>query len=298
MLFRAQMWPQRKRSRSTRRPRLPRYLPSDMIFQILSHLPPKVLVRFMSVCTAWNSTIRSQEFIKARHDRSMKANSPRTILFQRPSKEFSLSVNFDGEGFDNAVPPLRIRQPPQPQASMFGYCNGLVCIKYRNSLSEAQSFLIWNPSIHRFKRIPFTAIELPADTKKWPAWYGFGYDSTNDDYKLVRVIATEKYDEFPAPPVKYEYPKLWTLEVLDGYPCVYPRPHSPAKYIDRSDAWIMKKECGGEGHHLGLGGALFRYDLEKKILEEVDIFGKPSGFSTAISLGNLHLLDGDPVIPS
>lgn len=31
MLFRAQMWPQRKRSRSTRRPRLPRYLPSDDI---------------------------------------------------------------------------------------------------------------------------------------------------------------------------------------------------------------------------------------------------------------------------
>lgn len=118
---------------------------------------------------------------------------------------------------------------------------------------------------------------------------------------------------------------------MDGYPCVYPRPHSPAKYIDRSGAWIMKKEYGGggtsswtrlytidmydvpRGHRyckpllfsrtremvlLQVGGSLFWYDLEKKILEEVDIFGKPSGFSTAISLGNLHLLDGDPVIPS
>ncbi|KAL6214939.1 hypothetical protein ACLB2K_014371 [Fragaria x ananassa] len=81
-----------------------------------------------------------QDFIKAHHNRSMKANSPRTILFHRPSKKFSLSVNFDGEGFDNAVPPWRIRQPQQRQASMFGYCNRLVCIKYRNSLSEAQSF--------------------------------------------------------------------------------------------------------------------------------------------------------------
>lgn len=196
----------------------------------------------MSVCKAWKSTIRSQEFIKAHHDRSMKANSPRTILFQRPSKEFSLSVNFDGEGFDNAVPPLRIRQPPQPQASMFGYCNGLVCIKYRNSLSEAQSFLVWNPSIHRFKRIPFTAIELPADTKKWPAWYGFGYDSTNDDYKLVRVVVFTKNDDEMGSEVKIYSLKSNTWKKIQSLPCIkelgmYSRQPS---FLNGALHWLMR----------------------------------------------------------
>ncbi|KAM1464191.1 hypothetical protein ACFXTO_043883 [Malus domestica] len=39
---------------------------------------------------------------------------------------------------------------------------------------------LWNPSIQKFKRIPFTpSVSSPQ--------YGFGYDSTNDDYKLVEI---------------------------------------------------------------------------------------------------------------
>ncbi|XP_050365992.1 F-box protein CPR1-like [Argentina anserina] len=181
------MWPE-KGKRSTRIRRRSTvscyfqhdcYFQPEIIFEILTRLPPESLVKFMCVCKDWNSIIRSQKFIRAQHDRSMKANS-RTILVlnsNAPTRSEASLVYFD-----TLIPhTVRVKQPLNKLAGMTsvaGYSNGLVCI-----MRAGEHLVVWNPSIRRFKQIPF---EQPAGAGK--RYYGFGYDSTDDDYKLVRVV--------------------------------------------------------------------------------------------------------------
>ncbi|BFG13991.1 hypothetical protein CerSpe_002650 [Prunus speciosa] len=69
-----------------------------------------------------------------------------------------------------------------------GYANGLVAIcNYTDKY-----IALWNPSIQKLKKIPFTTHEPhahpPSPDFRMIHNYGFGYDSTNDDYKLVAIV--------------------------------------------------------------------------------------------------------------
>ncbi|XP_020534180.1 F-box/kelch-repeat protein At3g06240 [Jatropha curcas] len=62
---------------------------------------------------------------------------------------------------------------------IWGSCDGLVCILICISPYEDALFLL-NPSTGESKRI------LDKDTN-WPSMFGFGYDSINDDYKVLQI---------------------------------------------------------------------------------------------------------------
>ncbi|CAB4261633.1 unnamed protein product [Prunus armeniaca] len=47
-------------------------IPQKLIFDILSRLEPKDLIRYTCVSKAWYALIHNQDFIKAHHERSIK----------------------------------------------------------------------------------------------------------------------------------------------------------------------------------------------------------------------------------
>ncbi|XP_026446520.1 F-box/kelch-repeat protein At3g06240-like isoform X2 [Papaver somniferum] len=70
---------------------------------------------------------------------------------------------------------------------IYGSCNGLVCIEPR------QSVCIWNPSTKEYKQVPEIPIEFPSPAAEdaiggYKTAYGFGFDHTIDDYKLLRIV--------------------------------------------------------------------------------------------------------------
>ncbi|KAM1133796.1 hypothetical protein ACFX13_043771 [Malus domestica] len=167
------------------------YFPPELLFEILVLLPPKDLIlvllppkdliRCMCVSKAWNGYIRDERFTKRHLQRSINTIAS-TILFSLwgtiyPKDFFLLALSVD-DSFSTAVEiwqPL-VERRGWGEISTLGYCNGLVCIKN----TENAEIALWNPSIQKFKRIPFTpSVSSPQ--------YGFGYDSTNDDYKLVEI---------------------------------------------------------------------------------------------------------------
>nr|XP_008391526.2 F-box protein CPR1-like [Malus domestica] len=158
------------------------YFPPELLFEILVLLPPKDLIRCMCVSKAWNAYIRDGRFTKRHLQRSINTNSTRTILFSLWGtiypKDFFLMALSDDDLFSTAVEvwqPL-VERRGWSEISILGSCNGAVCIKS----TENAEIALWNPSIQKFKRIPFTpSVSSPQ--------YGFGYDSTNDDYKLVEI---------------------------------------------------------------------------------------------------------------
>ncbi|KAK9945748.1 hypothetical protein M0R45_011247 [Rubus argutus] len=169
------------------------YLPSEVVGYILLRLPVDDLIRCMCVLKRWNAIIRSQKFIKDHLKCSLENKIDRSIVLkddQADSDFFSLAF-YARDSFSNA---RRIAQPlthPGRDTVIVGNCNGLLCIYNR---FHDNDLAVWNPSIHRFRRIPFTPIEIPPSTKGSYPTYGFGFDITNDDYKLVRIVEFHNID--------------------------------------------------------------------------------------------------------
>ncbi|KAM1153065.1 hypothetical protein FF1_035559 [Malus domestica] len=163
-------------------------LPLDLFFKILLLLQPKDMIRCMCVSKAWNSSIRNQRFI------TIKSNFCRTIILNLYNPKHFLSLPlYDNDTLGTG---MKIARPPLEQScdSILGYSNGLLCIEH--TYDNNRAFALWNPSIQKFKLIPCTTTSEPHlqqpsemnDKLKKQGHYGFGYDSTNDDYKLVEVV--------------------------------------------------------------------------------------------------------------
>ncbi|XP_008224441.1 PREDICTED: F-box/kelch-repeat protein At3g06240-like [Prunus mume] len=73
--------------------------------------------------------------------------------------------------------------PSKYSWDIVGYANGLVCVRNYTDGGIA----LWNPSIQKLKKIPEPHAQPPSPELELHN-YGFGYDSTNDDYKLVQIV--------------------------------------------------------------------------------------------------------------
>ncbi|XP_043693194.1 F-box protein CPR1-like [Telopea speciosissima] len=157
-------------------------LPEDLIADILSRLPVKSLLRFRCVSKPWCALITDPAFVKMHLNRSLATNSNLNLILINSS--FNLySVDLDAWEQQAAVKLHLPLKSPNYKAKIVGSCNGLLCISY----SDDDIFL-WNPSTRRHQKLPITPIEFPFDNRLRYIVYGFGYDSTSDDYKLVRVV--------------------------------------------------------------------------------------------------------------
>ncbi|KAB2625494.1 F-box protein [Pyrus ussuriensis x Pyrus communis] len=105
----------------------------EILFDILSRLPPKDLIRFLCIFKVWYATINDHRFIKAHLQRSIQTNSGRTILLKSrnaPPSDFFSSPFDDSETFGTAV---KIEQPlkcPDDSSTILGCSmNGVVISK-------------------------------------------------------------------------------------------------------------------------------------------------------------------------
>ncbi|XP_058739623.1 F-box/kelch-repeat protein At3g23880-like [Vicia villosa] len=169
-------------------------LPPELIEEILSCLPVKLLVRFTCVCKHWNSLIFDPRFAKLHLERS-------------PKHTHTLLTLLDGveESETWVVAPQSVRRLLEYPASTvvnedkcyrftvnnfyaIGSANGLVCfigdksMHYENN--EIYSWL-WNPSLQLISRnSPTLSFMHP---NHW-VHLGFGYDDSGDTYKVVAVL--------------------------------------------------------------------------------------------------------------
>ncbi|KAM1941266.1 hypothetical protein ACFX13_028863 [Malus domestica] len=176
--------------------------PPEILFDILSRLPPKDLIRFLCVSKAWNALIRHHRFIEAHLQRSIQTNSFRTILLE--SEDGSRPSNFFSSAFDDSEtfgPVVKIEQPlkcPDDYTEILGCSiNGVVCV--HNGMRK--NLALWNPSIQKFKKIPLPTFEIERRRSSFSAIpeYGFGYDSANHDYKILAIVNFDRTDDASVP---------------------------------------------------------------------------------------------------
>ncbi|KAK9943834.1 hypothetical protein M0R45_009429 [Rubus argutus] len=164
-------------------------LPKDIVVEVLARLPVKSLMRFRCVCKPWRAFISDPCFVRKQFSYAAAKGSGDSDI------RLMVSVNPHGSIYclvalnDLKAPPLDItvRCPPFrfKRSRIVGSCNGLIClhVKYQ--------FILWNPCTGDYNALPqppgYHCSCLPS-SQHCLCFQGFGYDSTTDDYKVIRGI--------------------------------------------------------------------------------------------------------------
>ncbi|XP_074325892.1 putative F-box protein At1g47790 [Apium graveolens] len=164
-----------------RRRRYCSYLPEEIMFEILSWLPVKSLVRFKSVCKLWRSIISNNIFIRT-HLANSK-NKGVILNYRSDLTEIAGIADYDYiEVHDTHQDSVKLYHLPPRETSII-YINsfdGLVCLyNYDGGV-----IYIWNPATRRFKILPSPNKEF----SNVRAFVGLGFDPICNDYKILRIV--------------------------------------------------------------------------------------------------------------
>lgn len=156
-------------------------VPMDIVNDLFLRLPAKTLVRFRALSKPCYHLINSPDFISSHLTRVLKTNDHLMILLRGALHLYTVDLySLDSGGVSDVEHPMKRGGPTE----VFGSCNGLIGLS--NSPTDLALF---NPSTRQIHRLPPSPVDLPeGSVTRGYVFYGLGYDSVNDDYKVVRMV--------------------------------------------------------------------------------------------------------------
>ncbi|XP_059629241.1 F-box/kelch-repeat protein At3g06240-like [Cornus florida] len=163
-------------------PPLP-FLPCDLILNILSWLPVKSILRFKCVCKSWLTLFTNPDFVKKHLSQSQ---NHKLIVSCEFDNFFSVTCeNHDPRPIRNINSEIR-----GLKVNILGSCDGLVLngtgADAGAGAGASNRLYLLNPTTEKFNRLPV----LPSPIEQLTASYGFGYDASIDDYKVVAISSS------------------------------------------------------------------------------------------------------------
>ena len=166
-------------------------VPNELVYEILTQLPVKSLIRLRCVSKSCNSIISNPNFIKTNFNfnrtKSLSNNNNHNGYLQYTDSSSSKELCTVVCNSDRTLTHVsRFESPFVDECSIFGSCNGMVCLA---SADERLSHLIylWNPSIRKFKMLNAT----PSTPRRDYIALGLAYHSQNNDFKILRIVCRE-----------------------------------------------------------------------------------------------------------
>ncbi|OQU89600.1 hypothetical protein SORBI_3002G221300 [Sorghum bicolor] len=161
-------------------------IPDDVIFNILSQLPTKSVIRCKSVCKAWLTIISSEHFIRAHLDFS-RVRSTTLVVSRR-------YMGWQHEGMDSTcmgfyryiggskVEIVHSQDIPKGIGlwATPSHCDGLILVS-----TEKQVTVVCNPATREFVKLPKGSDSISSIHKSRA---GFGFDPCSNKYKAARFF--------------------------------------------------------------------------------------------------------------
>ncbi|KAI9090118.1 hypothetical protein K1719_028814 [Acacia pycnantha] len=182
--------------------------PSEILVEILLRLCPKSLVKCTCVCKSWRALITHRRFISDHLSRSLQLDHRNngSLFLHLYRREREDAVNCYAEFYsvylgNQQVDGLSRSKFPlshlflEKYSRVIGACNGLVCLGDCRAVDGA-NHIIWNPSIRRYVVLPKPRVILSdyREERHHRVFFGFGFDSRNDDFKVVRLLSSKRQD--------------------------------------------------------------------------------------------------------
>ncbi|KAJ7969000.1 putative F-box family protein [Quillaja saponaria] len=140
------------------------WFPDEIVGNILQKLPDKSLMRFLCVSKKWCSMISDPKLIMNTQKLLLVYPASMKVMEYNAYRGNTRKVKFG--------PLLNSRQPFE----VWGSSNGLLLI----AVYLSWSLYIWNPVTGESKKLPHLENNLYSS-------FGFGYDHSTDDYKIVNL---------------------------------------------------------------------------------------------------------------
>ncbi|KAM7466233.1 hypothetical protein LguiB_013795 [Lonicera macranthoides] len=147
------------------------FFPQEIIEAILLKLPAKSLLRFSMVCKLWHSLIFDPNFVALHLNQS---NHHHNLILRSKSSTNLIFLDYDFNAKRRRFP-----LPAPKGIKVIGSINGLLCV----ALGESP-IVLWNPLLDNCNTLPDSNFIKGIANNVM----GFGYDSSIDDYKIVKVF--------------------------------------------------------------------------------------------------------------
>ncbi|OIT06101.1 PREDICTED: putative F-box protein At3g10240 [Nicotiana attenuata] len=162
------------------------YFPREIISNILSRLPIKILLRFRCVCKQWRNLIFKPNFIAAHfcHSSALQRSGSSIVIHTRhyETSDHALSLyNPHDESIvelDNPYPCFF------PNMFVAGPVNGIVCLFQKAS---GDTFTLWNPAMRKYGMVPLSRNKPDEGVHCW-ASIGLAFDPQENDLLLLRIF--------------------------------------------------------------------------------------------------------------
>ena len=230
-------------------------LPDEIIENILLRLPVKSLLRFRCVCKAWRALISDSEFAEM-HYQQPQTQARSRVLISCPGRVIR-SMDPDASGNDNSGV-VNIDYPLEPSNLVFQIldsCDGLLCV-----IDSFHNPALWNPSTRQFNPLP-----KPTFLENSDILYGFTYDYSSDDYKIVRVVSTSR----DVIKTEIDVFDLKTNEWRRVEETHYSRPAwDVGTFLNGAFYWLAWRLSEG---HEGFSRVVVSFDLKEERFKEVEL---------------------------
>ncbi|CAF2119775.1 unnamed protein product [Brassica napus] len=160
-------------------------LPMDIVNDVFLRLPATTLVRCRVLSKPCYSLIDSPDFIASHLKRTLETGDHLMILLRSPRLLRTVYLDAPDKISD-------VEHPLQTDGSteVFGSVNGLVGLT-----NSPVDLALFNPSTRKIHRLPIEPIDFPEHSiARENVFYGLGYDSVSDDYKVVRMVQCKHKD--------------------------------------------------------------------------------------------------------
>ncbi|KAG8384736.1 hypothetical protein BUALT_Bualt04G0149200 [Buddleja alternifolia] len=160
-------------------------IPEDVILDILLRLPTKSLIRFKSVSKSWYTLIGSSYFIKQHFNHKNNQARARLLLYHYKSDIHKCVFSLYSDTFSRHEQPNHLQFPHT--VSIIGPINSIFCVFDEKIGDGPGCVTLWNPAIREFRPLPPAGPNLSPNYYAYVNEFGFGLDSSNDDYKVVWI---------------------------------------------------------------------------------------------------------------
>ncbi|XP_050205685.1 F-box/kelch-repeat protein At3g06240-like [Mercurialis annua] len=254
---------EQKQNSSTSTP----HIPHGILLNILSRVPAPSLLRFKPVNRAWYSLISSEE-LRRRHLQHHVKRLDQTYgtiqvghthtLYPSLSLRIMSNIHIDDHQLveiQRIYGEVSYGYYLRPQ--LLGSCNGLLLISLSPYLS---SFILWNPTIREHR-----IIDRQITNRSDMCMAGLGYNSLNDDYKIVVAEFSNLQNNSIQVQIYNLKESSWKTIKCDNFPYKFISFTTPAaSLVNGIPHWHVKRINNGQG-------VVISFDLAEEKFEEIDL---------------------------